>query len=220
MIANNLQQARHNMVEQQIRTWEVFDRRVLELLREIPREAFVPENYQGLAYAETAIPLGHGDRMMPPTVEARLLQALQLSPSDDILEIGTGSGFLTACLARLGHRVVSIDIRPEHTEQARRRLEQFGIDNVTLLTGDGLSDTPIEGHFDAIAVTGSLPAPPEELIQRLSVGGRLFVITGERPAMTAQLVTRVGDEQWRTETLFETDVAPLTQPSRSQPFQF
>ncbi len=220
MIANNLQQARHNMVEQQIRPWEVFDRRVLELLRELPREAFVPENYQGLAYAETAIPLGHGDRMMPPTVEARLLQALQLSPSDDILEIGTGSGFLTACLARLGHRVVSIDLRPEYTEQARRRLGQFGIDNVTLLTGDGLNDVPREGHFDAIAITGSLPALPEELIQRLSVGGRLFVITGNRPAMTAQLITRVGDEQWRTETLFETDVAPLTQKTPSQPFRF
>jgi protein-L-isoaspartate(D-aspartate) O-methyltransferase len=220
MIAHNLAQARHNMVEQQIRPWEVFDRRVLELLREIPREAFVPENYRGLAYAETAIPLGHGDRMMTPTVEARLLQALQLSPSDDILEIGTGSGFLTACLARLGHRVVSIDLHPEYTEQARQRLEQFAIDNVTLLTGNGLDELPTEGHFDAIAITASLPALPEELIQRLSVGGRLFVVTGQRPAMTARLVTRVGDDQWSTETLFETDLEPLTQKAAAKSFQF
>ena len=220
MIASNLAQARHNMVEQQIRPWEVFDRRVLELLREIPREAFVPENYRGLAYAETAIPLSHGGRMMTPTVEARLLQALQLSPSDDILEIGTGSGFLTACLARLGHRVISIDIHSENTEQARQRLEQLGIDNVTLLSGHGLGDLPTEGHFDAIAITGSLPALPEELIHRLSVGGRLFVVTGKRPAMTAQLVTRVGDEQWRTETLFETDLPPLAQRAAEHPFKF
>lgn len=220
MIANHLHQARHNMVEQQIRPREVFDRRVLELLREIPREAFVPENYRGLAYAETAIPLAHGERMMTPAVAARLLQALQLSPSDDILEIGTGSGFLTACLARLGHRVVSIDIRSEYTEQAQRLLRQLAIDNVTPLTGDGLNDLPAEGHFDAIAVTGSLPALPEVLIHRLSVGGRLFAVTGICPIMTAQLVTRIGDEQWRTETLFETDLPPLAHNSAPQAFQF
>jgi protein-L-isoaspartate(D-aspartate) O-methyltransferase len=211
MIAENLAAARHNMVEQQIRPWEVMDRKVLQLLAEAPREDFVPDRYRQLAYADTEISIGAGQRMMAPKLEAKLLQALNIRPNDNILEIGTGSGFLTSCLAQLGNWVTSIEIHPELSEQAQQRLLKTGISNISLRSGDGLSGPVESGPYDAIAVTGSLPILDENLQQQLSVGGRMFVVTGTSPAMVATLVTRVGENEWRNEPLFETVLAPLEQ---------
>jgi protein-L-isoaspartate(D-aspartate) O-methyltransferase len=211
MIADNLAAARHNMVEQQIRPWEVMDRKVLQLLAEAPREDFVPDRYRQLAYADTEISIGAGQRMMAPKLEAKLLQALNIRPNDNILEIGTGSGFLTSCLAQLGNWVTSIEIHPELSEQAQQRLLKTGISNISLRSGDGLSGPVESGPYDAIAVTGSLPILDENLQQQLSVGGRMFVVTGTSPAMVATLVTRVGENEWRNEPLFETVLAPLEQ---------
>jgi protein-L-isoaspartate(D-aspartate) O-methyltransferase len=211
MIADNLAEARHNMVEQQIRPWEVVDRKVLQLFSATAREDFVADQYRQLAYADTEIPIGAGQRMMAPKLEAKLLQTLNIRPNDNIFEIGTGSGFLTACLAQLGNWVTSIEIHPELSEQAHQRLVKAGINNISLRSGDGLAGPVESGPYDAIAVTGSLPDLDEELQQQLAIGGRLFAVTGRSPAMVATLVTRVGENEWRKETLFETELAPLEQ---------
>lgn len=223
MAAESIELARFNMVEQQIRPWEVFDPKILNLLEEMPREDFVPEAYQHLAYADIEIPLGHEQHMMYPRMEARLLQALDIQPDDRVLEIGTGSGFLTACLARLAGSVLSIDIHQEFTDQAGDILDKSGIRNVQLRTGDALQ-TPLEadGPFDAIAVTGSLPTESlaETFRKQLKTGGRLFVITGEPPVMQAQLITRVSDESYRQETILETVQAPLENAQIPAVFEF
>jgi protein-L-isoaspartate(D-aspartate) O-methyltransferase len=197
------------MVEQQIRPWDVVDRKVLQLLSTTTREVFVPEQYRQLAYADTEIPIGSGQHMMAPKLEARLLQTLNVGPNDNVLEIGTGSGFLTACLARLGNWVTSIEIRPELAEQAQQHLVSAGITNISLRSGDGLEGPVENGAYEAIAVTGSVPSLEDELQRQLTVGGRLFVVTGSSPAMTAILVTRLSETEWRREALFETDLAPL-----------
>ena len=220
MIALSYENARFNMVEQQVRPWEVLDPQVLELVGNMPRESFVPDNYKGLAYADIEIPLGDGQKMMFPRVEGRLLQALDIQPSETILEIGTGSGYLTACLAKLGEKVISQDINPAFTEQARKQLAELGIDNAQLRTSDSLSDNIEDGRFDAIAVTGSLPAMPEALKQRLNIGGRMFIVIGESPVMTAFLVTRTGESEWQSEALFETDIAPLVNAPVIRKFEF
>ncbi len=220
MIANNMEQARENMVKQQLRTWEVLDSRVLNMVSEVPREDFVPERYRELAFSDTEIAIGHGQRMMEPKMEARILQALNIQPDDSILEIGTGSGYLTACLARLGGRVTSVDIHDEFTTMAAERLRQHGIDDVELITGNGLDAVQELGPFDIIVVTGSLPKISEQLTRQLNMGGRLFVVAGEPPAMEAILFTRVGDYQWREEVLFETDLGRLESPEASAEFVF
>lgn len=220
MIAPSYENARVNMVEQQVRPWRVFDTKILDLVGSLPREAFVPENYQGLAYADIEIPLGDGEMMMFPRVEGRLLQALNIQPEETILEIGTGSGYLTACLAKLGSTVISQEINPAYTEQARTRLAALDINNVQLRTTDSLSDDIESGRFDAIAVTGSLPEIPEQFKQRLNIGGRLFIVAGESPVMTACLVTRTAENVWETDALFETDIAPLRNAPVSKKFLF
>lgn len=220
MIALSYENARFNMVEQQVRPWRVLDAKILNLVGSLPREMFVPDNYKGLAYADIEIPLGDGQMMMFPRVEGRLLQALNIQPEDTILEIGTGSGYLTACLAKLGNTVISQEINPVYTEQARARLAALDINNVQLRTTDSLSDDIESGLFDAIAVTGSLPEIPENFKQRLNIGGRLFIVVGESPVMTAYLVTRTGENVWETDALFETDIAPLTNASVSKKFVF
>jgi protein-L-isoaspartate(D-aspartate) O-methyltransferase len=206
MCTESLELARHNMVQQQIRPWNVFDARVLDLLTEIPRDRFVPEEYQELAYADTEIPIADNRCMMVPRMEAKLLQALDIQPTDKILEVGTGCGFVTACLARLGGEVVSIEADSELSAQAEKELEALGINNVLLLNRDPAAN---EGPYDAIAVNGSLPAVGETLKRQLKVGGRLFAVTGEDPSMSAVLITRVGEDAWRSEMLFETELAPL-----------
>jgi protein-L-isoaspartate(D-aspartate) O-methyltransferase len=217
------EQARFNMVEQQIRPWEIFDPKVLSLLEQMPREAFVPETYRHLAYADIEIPIGQGQRMMYPRMEAKILQSLTLEPGDRVLEVGTGSGFLTACLAQLAARVVSIDIHEEFVEAARQRLRQQGIRNVLLHSGDALG-YPLEadGPYDAIALTGSLPAASqlEPFRRLLKPGGRLFAVIGTPPIMRALLITRTGESGFREEVILETDLAPLENAQQPPAFVF
>ena len=220
MNIDSLERARFNMVQQQIRPWEVFDRRVLALINEVPRDQFVERAYVGLAYADIEIPLGHGQRMMFPRVEARLLQALDVKPGDKILEIGTGSGYLTACLAKLGGQVISLDIHEDFTAQARTRLDAQDIGNVELITADALAAVIPGGPFDVMAVTGSLPERPDSLKQQLAIGGRLLAVIGEPPAMEACLITRVGEDAWRSEGLFETELTLLKNAPRVERFEF
>ncbi len=222
MAENNIEQARFNMVEQQIRPWEVLDQTVLTTLSTVPREAFVPDAYRNLAFADMEIPLGHGAQMMRPVIEGRLLQALALKPTDKVLEIGTGSGFLTACLAELSDQVISVEIQPELAQQASAKLAARGINNATVKTGDALPTASIYGSFDAIAVTGSLPQAEaaDALKTQLNVGGRLFAIIGEGVVMEARLITRTGKNQWSSEALFESELPPLANTSTASSFQF
>lgn len=202
-------QARYNMVEQQVRPWEVLDQRVLDVLARVPREDFVPERYRGVAFADLAIPIGCGQTMMRPVIEGRLLQALELGPADQVLEVGTGSGFITACLAQLAAHVSSVEIHEELKFGAQQRLRALGLGNVRLRTGDGAHGWETEQTFDAIALTGSLAEIPQNYKRQLKIGGRLFVVVGDSPVMEALLITRTGERQWLTESLFETDLPRL-----------
>ncbi len=209
MTSPNMEQARFNMAEQQIRPWDVSDAKVLDILQTVPRENFVPHAYKGLAFADTEIPIGEGQHMMEPKVEARMLQALAIRPSDQILEIGTGTGFVTACLAKLGNHVMSYEIHKSLTLQAREKLALAGISNVSLHTADVLAGKPSASTFDVIAVTGSLPKYDDSLQQLLSPGGRMFVVVGQSPVMQAMLVTRGTGGQFKQAVLFETDLQAL-----------
>jgi protein-L-isoaspartate(D-aspartate) O-methyltransferase len=198
---------RNTMVEQQVRPWEVLDPRVLDAITAVPREQFVPAAYRTLAYADLPLPLAHGETMMKPVVEGRLLQALSLAPEDEVLEIGTGSGYLTACLAHLAREVVSIDLLADFSAQARVRLDALGIGNVRLETADALAFAPGR-TFDAVAVTGAVAELPEAFRQWLKPGGRMFVVTGQSPVQTAQRLTWRAD-RLHAEALFETDIPYL-----------
>jgi protein-L-isoaspartate(D-aspartate) O-methyltransferase len=215
-----LEQARFNMIEQQIRPWDVLDQNILDLLSEIPRDLFVNDVHKGLAYADTAIPLGHNQDMMHPKIEARMLQALNVHPTDRALEIGTGSGYVTALLARLAHHVRSVDIYADFTQQAQKRLQALAIDNITLENGDAAQGWAQGSLFDVIAITGSLPAMPEAFKKMMNRGGRLFVITGKPPVMEAVLIRRIGNNDWTQESLFETELAPLVNASTPSTFVF
>jgi protein-L-isoaspartate(D-aspartate) O-methyltransferase len=216
----NFEQARFNMVEQQIRPWEVLDQCVLDLLMSMPREDFVPAPFRKLAFCDTCIPLGHGEVMMPPKVEARLLQALEIQATDKILEIGTGSGYLTALLAKLGKHVSSIEIQAEFTRAAEIKLAKHTIANVKLETGDGVYGWEREAPYDVIAVTSSVLLLSDHFQRQLTVGGRLFVIVGESPVMDARLITRVNKYEWTEESLFETDLPALRGAPCPQRFVF
>ncbi len=216
----NFEQARFNMVEQQVRPWQVLDNRVLDLLASVPREIFVPEKFRNLAFADTRIPLEHGQCMMPPREEGRMLQALAVGADDKVLEIGTGTGYTTALLAHLADKVYSVDIFPEFIERAGQLLSAQGLDNIELEVADAASGWQHQAPYDAIAVTGSLFRIPEPMYKHLRVGGRLFCIIGEAPAMTAVLVTRIGENDWREETLFETQLPALLNAARPSEFRF
>lgn len=205
----NFDQARHNMVQQQVRTWEVLDARVLDVLEHLGREDFVLPKHRRVAYADLALPLGHGEVMMKPVVEGRLLQALALSEDDQVLEIGTGSGFVTACLAQLASSVLSVDIYEDFIEGARRRLSNLSLDNVALEVGDALGEWSPGRAYDAVAVTGSVAEVPERFCSWVKPGGRLFAIRGHSPVMEAVVMTRLDEENWATESLFETDLPRL-----------
>lgn len=220
MTAMNMAQARHNMIEQQIRPWDVLDQRVLELIASLPRDEFVPNAYVSLAYADINIPLDHGQVTMAPKVEARMLQALNIQASDRILEIGCGSGYVTALLARSGKHVYSVDIYPDFVEGARRKLAAHGITNVTIETGDAVNGWDRHGPCNIIAVTASLPVLPDSFRQSLNVGGRLFVITGTAPVMEARIITRTGEREWSEKVLFETVLPPLVNAPQPQGFIF
>lgn len=215
----NFERARFNMVEQQVRTWEVLDGRVLDVLETLPREAFVPQRYRSLAYADLQLPLAHDEFMMEPRLEARLLQALDPRPDESALEIGTGSGYLTACLAQLAGQVTSVDIHSDFRDLAMEHLTAQGIANVHLEVGDAALGWEDARRYDAVAVTGSLPELHEGFHRSLSIGGRLFVIIGEPPIMEALLITRVDEDQWATESLFDTSIRPLRNARKTQRFE-
>ncbi|HDK03568.1 MAG TPA: protein-L-isoaspartate O-methyltransferase [Gammaproteobacteria bacterium] len=216
----DVEQARSNMIKQQIRPWNVRDTRVLELLAAVPREDFVSPEHRSLAFADTNLPLGHGQVMMAPKMEAHMLQALDVQPSDFVLEVGTGSGYMTACLARLAGRVLSVEIVPEFKDSARKKLAAHGIGNVTLDMGDASGGWEPERRYDAIAVTGSLPLYTDAFQEGLTIGGRLFVIVGEPPVMEVLLVTRTAPDGWVRKALFETDLPPLINAPVPQHFEF
>jgi protein-L-isoaspartate(D-aspartate) O-methyltransferase len=204
----NVEAARTQMVNQQVRAWDVLDPAVLAVLAQVPREQFVPPRFRNLAFADIAIPLGSGQSMMTPQVEGRLLQALTLRGTDRVLEVGTGSGFLTACLARLAQQVTSLEILPELAGAARRNLRGVSTWNAEVHTEDVFEYRPGQ-LYDVIAVTGSVPKPDERFQHWLADGGRLFMVTGEEPLMQARLVTRQGPDQWTATTLFETSLPAL-----------
>lgn len=220
MLVNDPATARFNMIAQQIRPWEVIDERVLDVLQRVPRERFVDPEYAGLAFADTAVPIGDGQHMMKPVQEARMLQALDVRPGEKVLEVGTGSGFITACLAGLGGVVTSFEIRPALSEAAAARLAALGIGNVELVAGDGLHASLAPASFDVIAVTGSTPLFPTALQALLRPLGRLFVVVGEAPAMHATRVTlNAAGEPW-TAQLFETELAALDNAPQPERFVF
>lgn len=215
----NAEAARLQMVSQQVRAWEVLDPRVLHVLTEVRREAFVPPAFRALAFADTAIPLGDGQHMMTPQVEGRVLQALEVGEADRVLEVGTGSGFLAACLGRLGGSVTTLEIRPSLAAHAQRALRESGARNCEVVVADAFAWRP-PAPFDCIAVTGSLPVDDAPLREWLAPGGRLFVVVGSAPAMDARLVRRAASGEFSRESLFETVLDPLDHAPRPEPFEF
>ena len=216
----DFERARFNMVEQQVRPWEVLDTRVLDLLEQVHREDFVPVRYRKMAFADLSIPLAHGQDMMCPKVEGRMLQSLGIRQDDSVLEIGTGSGFITACLSRLAKRVVSVEIFDDLHEEARQRLQERYLHNIELFVGDVMRGWQPEQAHDVIVVTGSVPLVPGRFRDWVNPGGRLFAVTGESPAMEAKLLTRVGFSDWREESLFETDLVRLVNSEPPPEFVF
>ena len=216
----NVEQARFNMVEQQIRTWEVLDQQVLDLLFRVRREEFVPEQYRALAFADMEIPIGNGEKMLSPKLEARMLQELALAPGDTVLEVGTGSGYMTALLASVGRHVHSVDIVPEFTRSAAARIAAHGLYNVTLETGDAARGWNLHAPYDAIVLTGSVPVLPAAFRNSLRPGGRLLAVVGEPPVMEARLITCVAADVCNTTVLFETCIAPLRNAVQPERFVF
>jgi protein-L-isoaspartate(D-aspartate) O-methyltransferase len=216
----NVEQARFNMIEQQIRTWEVLDPGVLDLLHEVKREAFVPPEHRALAFADLEVPLGHGEAMMQPKVEARIVQELALQPHESVYEVGTGSGYLTALIARRARHVTSVEIHADFKARAGANLAAAGIANVTLLEGDGAARPLVDAAFDAIVITGSIPLLPQAFLDRLAPGGRLFAVLGDVPVMTATLVRRSAAGSFQTLELFETVLKPLVNAPQPSRFRF
>ena len=216
----NLEQARTNMVEQQIRTWEVLDQDVLDLLYAVPREEFVPEKHRALAFVDMEIPIGEGQRMWQPKMEARVLQELSLRKTDRVLEVGTGSGYLTALMSHRASRVFSVEIDPKLAGFGRANLERHGADGVTLETGDAARGWESHAPYDVIVLTGSTPILPRAFVEQLAPGGRLFAVVGEAPVMTARLVTASLPGAWRSTDLFETVIAPLVNAEHAPRFRF
>ncbi len=214
---NALEKARFNMVEQQIRPWQVLDPAVLHTLQHIARELFVPSGFQALAYTDTDIPLGHGQSMVAPRIDARLLHDVKLKPTDSVLEIGTGSGYLTALLADRSQHVVSLEINPELHALALANLQSAGIRNVDVRLADGSAGAGEDGPFDAVVLGGSVHEVPPALLQQLKIGGRLIAIVGEEPVMQATLYTRTSESAWDHRELWDTTAPRLMgfpEPSR------
>ena len=205
----NIEQARFNMVEQQIRPWEVLDPAVLDLLFVVKREDFVPAAYRNLAFADMEIPLGSGQVMLAPRVEAKLLQELGIQKTDKVLEIGSGSGYMAALLAARAEHVLTVEVRPELSDFARNNIQRAGITNIKVETGCGAKGWPQSGPYDAIVVSAAVPAVPEVLLKQLRVGGRLAIVVGEAPAMEAQLITCTAPGIYNTVNLFETVIPSL-----------
>lgn len=215
----NFEVARRRMIDQQVRSWNVLDQRVLEALEAVPRERFVPEQYRAVAFADTKIPIGHGQFMFPPRLEGRVLQALGIERGERVLQVGTGTGFLAACLAELAGAVETVEIHADLSAGAAATLAALGCTGVRLITGDVLALPPVQG-FDAILLTGSLPTYDPRFERALAIGGRLFAVVGTAPIMDARLVTRTAPDAWLSESVFETSIEPLVNALPAQRFIF
>lgn len=219
-MAMNFEQARLNMVENQVRPWEVLDGRVLDVIARVRREDFVATEHRRLAFADLCLPLGHGEVMMKPVVEGRVLQALELLPTDRVLEIGTGSGFISACLAGLSAHVTSVDIHADFIAAANQRLQAAGVANVTLACGEAVNAWQPDESFDALVVTGAVAAIPPRWLGWLKPGARAVIVRGQSPVQHATLLTHEGEGRFREETLFETDLPYLVHAEPTQRFVF
>jgi len=211
--------ARRQMIEQQVRAWDVLDAGVLDVMGRLPREEFAPPAYRDIALADMRVPLGHGQAMLSPKVEGRILQSLAIVRGDSVLEVGTGSGWFAACLGGLARQVRTLEIFPDLADAARDNLARTGVGNVVVEVMDAMTLTP-GVEYDVIALTGSLPVHDPRFEQMLAVGGRLFVVVGQGPVMEARLVTRVGRDQWLRESLFETVIDPLLHAEHPSRFVF
>ncbi len=215
----DVQFARRQMIDQQVRAWEVLDLRVLAALQDVPREEFAPAAYRDLAFADAGIPIGHGQSMLPPKLEGRILQSLEVRPDDTALEIGTGTGFFAACLGRLARSVRSIDLFPDFVAGATETWRRTGVRNVLAETGDATRLTDRES-YDVIALTAALPVYDDRFERALKLGGRLFVAVGTGPMLEARRVTRTGASEWTRESLFETGMDPLIHAPEPPRFVF
>jgi protein-L-isoaspartate(D-aspartate) O-methyltransferase len=216
----NIEQARFNMIEQQIRPWNVLDQDVLDLLHVVKREQFVPAAYQNLAFADVEIPLPGGDSMLAPKFEARILQEVGVKKHETVLEIGTGSGYMAALLAHRAAKVTTVEINPETAEQAKKNLANAGIHNVTVETGNGAQGWEKGAPYDAIVISGALEVLPEAILKQVKVGGRIAAIVGQAPVMEASIITRTGETSFSTVKVFETNVRYLTGAPVPSHFQF
>ena len=215
------EQSRFNMVEQQIRPWDVLDPRVLELFKQVPRENFVPKQYKGLAFADIEVPLGEGQQMLSPKIEGRILQALLIKPTDRVLEIGTGAGYLTALMAKQAKQVDSIELHAKLSAQASKNLAAHKIKNVKLIVGDGTRGLAAKAPYDVIVFTGALSTPPNQQLEaQLALGGRMFAVVGEPPAMEAILVERIASDIFKRDALFETCLPLLANAPMPSKFSF
>lgn len=216
----NFEETRSNMVTQQIRTWNVLDDDVLNLLYKVKREEFVPSTHREMAFVDMAIPLGHGQVMLEPKIEARILQELQIKKTDKILEVGSGSGYMTALLAALGEHVYSVEIIPELKTMAENNLKAQHINNVTLEQGDAAQGWSKHAPYDVIVITASTPVLPEIFKKNLNPGGRIFAIIGEDPIMDATIITNVAPDSYQMATIFETNTVPLVNAQSPERFTF
>ena len=211
---------RFNMIEQQIRPWDVLDGAVLALLAKLPREDFVPKQYVGLAFADLEIPLGDGQLMLSPKMEGRILQSLEIKKTDKVLEIGTGSGYLTALLAMQAKHVDSVELNAKISKQAAKNIAAQGIENVNLLVADGVHGLAANAPYDVIVFTGSTPLLNKQVERQLAVGGRMFVVVGDAPAMEATLITRISADNFKTDVLFETCLPAIVNAPQAEKFAF
>ena len=218
--STSVQQSRFNMIEQQIRPWDVLDGAVLGLLANVPREAFVPKQYVGLAFADLEIPLGDGQVMLAPKMEGRILQSLEIKKTDKVLEIGTGSGYLTALLAMQAKHVDSVELNAKISKQAAKNIAAQGIENVNLLVADGIQGLPANAPYDVIVFTGSIPLLNTHVERQLAVGGRMFVVVGEAPVMEATLITRISADNFKIDVLFETCLPAIVNAPQAEKFEF
>ncbi|MDH5544459.1 MAG: protein-L-isoaspartate O-methyltransferase [Gammaproteobacteria bacterium] len=213
-------QARFNMVEQQIRTWNVLDMEVLEVLKSVPREGYVPDTYRDLAYTDMSIPIGHGEEMLHPKYQAHILHALKPQAGDSVLQVGVGTGYVCALLAKMADRVYGVDVEPDFLKIASQNLAKQNVTNVILEEGDASCGWSEHGPYDAIALTGAVEEINDAIKQELKIGGRLFAFVGNAPTMQAVLVTRTGDHSWEEKCLFESEIPSLHHDRRPPEFDF
>lgn len=212
--------ARFNMIEQQIRTWEVLDPKVLATLNQMPREAFVPSSYRGLAFADIEIPLAHNQQMLSPKVEGRFLQALQLQATDKVLLVGAGSGYLAALMSQHAAQITALEIFPDLCALATKNLSAQGIHNVQVIEADGHEGDESRAPFDVIVFTASSPVEPEGVRRQLSIGGRMLIVLGQAPVMQATLIQRLAEHSYKQDVLFETCLAEMQNAPQPQAFSF